>query len=91
MNKTDRLAFITTIGSEFCEALDGFVNSDYLDPHEAIEPITTVFGMNVTQNDLKNISVQQLEKLVTEYNNYFETNTITNEIIRETIDSILYR
>jgi hypothetical protein len=91
MNENQKLDWLTTVGSEFERALLVLVNPDFLDPHEATEPLFNVLGMDFTPEDLRDLSDETESQLVTEFNRYFESDTITSSLVKESIAAILRR
>ena len=91
MDDNQRLDWLTTVGSEFSQVLGGVVNPEFLDPHEATEPLWEILGTEFSPDTLQDLSDSVVARLVAEFNRYFETDQVTASHIRDAVASTLAR
>ena len=81
MNPQELIDFHASLGDEIATHLEGFVDPQYLDLNEALEPLYLRYGTEFTPTDICKLSATELSQLTQEYNNYFEVKTITKDLV----------
>ena len=81
MNQQELLDFHTSIGEEISIYLEAVVDPEFLSPHEAIQPFYQIYGTGLAPSDIYRLSLDQLSRITTEYNDYFEVTTLTKELV----------
>ena len=91
MNPQELIDFHASLGDAIATHLEGFVDPEELSAHEAIQPLYQLYGTRFVPADICQFSATSLSQLTEEYNDYFEVENITEELVRTFLRAALWR
>ena len=91
MNPQELIDFHTSLGDAIATHLEGLVDPEALSTHEAIQPLYQLYGTRFVPADICQFSATSLSQLTEEYNDYFEVENITEELVRTFLRAALWR
>ena len=85
----DELDFASTLSREFCNALDGIIDPELLDPQECYSAVSGLIKP-LTVDSLKGLTEDDLGKLAAGLNASFEVSSIEAAHLRPVVEQILW-
>ena len=83
------LDFASTLSREFCNALDGIIDPELLDPQECYSAVSGVIKP-LTVESLRGLTEDDLGTLAAGMNSYFEVSSIEVAHLRPAVERILW-